>query len=217
MTETGSASTQYSDQRPRTPSRPTHVDVNIGDVHLRMITDRGVFSHGRLDPGTKLLLREAPPVDVGQQSVLDLGCGWGPIACVTARRHPHAHVTAVDVNERALSLTSRNASAAEATNMTVAHPCEVDTRLRFHRILSNPPVRIGKSNLHELLAVWLDRLTPDGKAHLVVHRHLGSDSLGRWLEGRGHRVERLLSRSGYRLLEVAATGSTHTGSTHFPG
>ena len=137
--------------------------------------------------------------------------GWGPVACAVALGCPGADVWAVDVNRRALSLTARNAATNGATNVTVAHPDGMDPALRFDRILSNPPVRIGKTALRQILSLWLDRLTPGGQAHLVVHRHLGSDSLARWLTARGHRVTRLLSRSGYRILEVLPSGTAHTG------
>jgi 16S rRNA (guanine1207-N2)-methyltransferase len=75
--------------------------------------------------------------------------------------------------------------------------------VRFTAIFSNPPIRVGKAALHELLSTWLHRLTPEGRAWLVVHKHLGSDSLAAWLAGEGFAVRRLGSRMGYRLLEVA--------------
>ena len=193
---------QYFEARPGAPSRPRTLDVSIDGRLLRFTTDSGVFSPDRLDPGTRLLLLEAPPLTEGERRVLDLGCGWGPVACAAALRSPAAEVVAVDVNERALDLAARNAAANGAANVTVARPEAVDPTARFDRILCNPPVRIGKDALHEMLGSWLDRLRPGGRAHLVVHRHLGSDSLARWLEGRGHIVTRLVSRSGYRILEV---------------
>ena len=196
------ASGQYFEAEPRAASSPRTIVVKIGGMQLRFVTDSGVFSPDRLDAGTRLLLAEAPPLTAGERRVLDLGCGWGPIACVAALRSPAAEVLAVDVNERALRLTASNAAASGASKVTVARPDDVDPALRFDRILCNPPIHVGKPALHELLATWLDRLTTEGRAHLVVHRHLGSDSLARWLADRGHRVTRLLSRSGYRLLEV---------------
>ena len=196
------ASGQYFEAEPLAATSPLTIVVKIGGMQLRFVTDSGVFSPDRLDAGTRLLLAEVPPLTAGERRVLDLGCGWGPIACVAALRSPAAEVLAVDVNERALGLTTRNATANGASNVTVARPDEVDPALRFDRILCNPPIRIGKPALHDLLATWLDRLTTEGRAHLVVHHHLGSDSLARWLAERGHEVTRLLSRSGYRLLEV---------------
>ncbi|MFQ5556761.1 MAG: class I SAM-dependent methyltransferase [Acidimicrobiales bacterium] len=191
----------YFDPEPGTTSRRRTVVVSLPDRHLRMASDRGVFSADRLDPGTKLLLLEAPPL-AHESAVLDLGCGWGAIACVVAQRAPDATVWAIDVNRRALHLTEHNAAALGLTNVNVATPDEVDAGLRFDRLLSNPPIRIGKTALHELLVRWLGRLGPGGLAHLVVQRHLGADSLASWLEGRGHPVGRLTSRAGYRLLEV---------------
>ncbi len=200
------ASGQYFEAEPSAAAAPRSIVVNIGEMQLRFATDSGVFSPDRLDAGTRLLLLEAPPLTDDDPRVLDLGCGWGPIACVSGLRSPEAEVLAVDVNERALRLTERNAAANGAGNVTVAHPDDVDPDRRFERILCNPPIRIGKPALHGLLGTWLDRLAPGGRAHLVVHRHLGSDSLAQWLTDRGHTVDRLLSRSGYRLLEVQPRG-----------
>jgi 16S rRNA (guanine1207-N2)-methyltransferase len=199
------APAHYFDERPDVASSRQTVEVSLPDVSLRLTSDRGVFSSDHLDAGTKLLLLEAPPLTADETTVLDLGCGWGPIAVVCARRSPSAQVWAVDVNERARQLTTHNATeAGVADQMTVCGPDDVPAEIRFDRILSNPPIRIGKTALHALLARWLDRLTPAGRAHLVVQRHLGSDSLARWLEQRGHPVERLKSRAGYRILEVGA-------------
>lgn len=193
---------QYFEAQPQAAAAPRSIVVSIDDMKLRFETDSGVFSPDRLDAGTRLLLQQAPPLSADDRRVLDLGCGWGPIACIAALRSPSAEVLAVDVNERARRLTQRNASSLGAGNVTVAHPDDVDPALTFDRILCNPPIRIGKPALHELLARWLDRLADGGRAHLVVHRHLGSDSLALWLKQRERRVSRLASRSGYRVLEV---------------
>jgi 16S rRNA (guanine1207-N2)-methyltransferase len=196
-----SAADHYFSSRPRAAHRPGQVRVILPDVYLELATDAGVFSPGRLDPGTRLLLDEAPaPPATGD--LLDLGCGYGPIACVLAARAPGAAVWAVDVNERALSLCARNAEVAGLGNVRCVLPGDPSLPGRFAAIWSNPPVRIGKEALHGLLASWLDRLAPGGSACLVVGRNLGADSLHRWLEGQGWPVTRLAARSGYRLLHV---------------
>ena len=193
----------YFDTDPHVSSDTREITIDLVTPPLRLRTDRGVFSHGRLDPGTELLLRLAPaPPRSGV--LLDLGTGTGSIALTMARRSPQARVVAVDVNARARVLCEQNATANGVTNVEVCPPDHVDPNLRFDLIWSNPPIRIGKAALHELLTGWLDRLAPGGTAVLVVHKHLGSDSLQRWLIEQDWPTRRLASSRGYRLLQVAA-------------
>ena len=193
--------TQYFDEQPAVTSDRQEVAVALRDISYTMVTDRGVFSHGHLDTGTALLLREAPTPAAGG-ALLDLGCGTGALALALALRSPAATVWAVDVNERARRLTAANEARNGIANIEVRSPDEVPDDVRFATIWSNPPIRIGKAALHELLLRWLARLGDDGRAVLVVQKHLGADSLQRWLIGEGYRCERLTSRAGFRLLEV---------------
>lgn len=175
--------------------------LHLGELALEMQADRGVFGSRGVDLGTLSLLREAPgPPPAGD--ILDLGCGYGPIAIALARQAPGARFWAVDVNERALELTRANAAAAKMANVTASLPDDVPAGLRFAAIYSNPPVRVGKGPLHELLLRWLPRLETSASAYLVVQRNLGSDSLAAWLSTQGYEVRRLKSKKGYRILEV---------------
>jgi 16S rRNA (guanine1207-N2)-methyltransferase len=192
----------YFAERPETASRPGTVDLVLPDLHLRLETDRGMFSPDRVDLGTRILLETAPPPP-SSGDLLDLGCGYGPIALTMASRSPGARVYGLDVNERALDVARRNATAAGLDAVRFMTADQLDPDLRFSAIWSNPPIRIGKPALHELLSTWLTRLTPDGTAHLVVQKHLGSDSLQRWLTEQGWRTERIASRSAYRVLAVS--------------
>ncbi len=197
------SSGHYFTSRPTASSRPSTVRLELPDLSLTLATDRGVFSAHAIDAGTKLLLLEAPPLPVGPSRLLDLGCGYGPIALTMALRRPEATVWAVDVNERARALCAANAVAAGvADRVVVCAPDEVGD-VRFDAIWSNPPIRIGKAALHRLLAGWLDRLADGGSAVLVVQQHLGADSLARWLRDQGWDVRRLRARAGFRLLQVA--------------
>ena len=210
-------SSQYFARQPAAASDRRVVALSLPDLELSLTTDRGVFATSGVDPGTRLLLQEAPHPSDAMGDVLDLGCGYGPIATSLARRAPGARVWAVDVNERAVALCAENAAANGAEQV---HPVVVDEGgaplagapddvvalpdLRFGGIWSNPPIRIGKAALHRLLTLWLDRLLPGANAWLVVQRHLGADSLAAWMDQEGWSTERLVSRSGYRLLEVSA-------------
>jgi 16S rRNA G1207 methylase RsmC len=191
---------QYFDEEPDVGSAPATLTLQVDGRTLDLVTDRGVFSHGRVDPGTTVLLRKAPPPPP-RGTLLDLGCGYGAIALSLAVRSPDAAVVAVDVNRRALALVEHNAAANGLPNVVAATPDAVADRT-FTAIYSNPPIRIGKSALHDLLSSWLPRLEPQGAAYLVVHRHLGADSLHAWLEQEGFETFRLGSSKGYRVLEV---------------
>lgn len=194
---------QYFDEHPEVGSDRATVTLSVGDRLLTLATDRGVFSRGEIDAGTAVLLRKAPaPPESGR--LLDLGCGYGPIALALASQSADADVWAVDVNERALDLVTENAAANELTNVTVAAPDAVPGDLTFDAIYSNPPVRIGKAALHDLLTRWLPRVAQGGAAYLVVQRHLGADSLHAWLEAEGFPTSRLASSKGYRVLVVRA-------------
>ena len=185
---------------------------------LNFMTDAGVFSKGELDTGTRLLLDALPDV---YGDVLDLGCGWGPIALTLAFESPEANVWAVDVNERALDLTHANAQANGHTNIHTAQVdesstplpaenqpafCEtVPSDLTFDVIWSNPPIRVGKEALHTLLRAWLPKLKVGGAAYLVVQKNLGSDSLIPWLDdalGEGFTASKYASSKGFRIIEV---------------
>ncbi|MEQ1786791.1 MAG: methyltransferase [Acidimicrobiales bacterium] len=191
----------YFDGEPAVASRPATVRLDLPEGSISLATDRGVFSGDRVDPGTKYLLLDAPaPPPAG--TFVDLGCGYGPIACTLAARAPAATVWAVDVNERARTLCAANAAALGLDNVRVADPDSVPPDLSVDLLWSNPPIRIGKAALHDLLRTWLGRLALAGSALLVVQKHLGADSLQRWLEAEGWATERLGSRTGYRLLEV---------------
>jgi 16S rRNA G1207 methylase RsmC len=191
----------YFEARPEVASRPRPVRLRLGEIQLDLLADRGVFGSRGVDLGTLTLLKEAPPPPA-DGDILDLGAGYGPIAIALARQAPRAKLWAVDVNQRALELARQNAEANHAPNVTVAQPDDVPDDVRFTAIYSNPPVRVGKKPLHDLLLRWLPRLRQGAKAYLVVQRNLGADSLTAWLQSQGMAVTRLKSKKGYRILEV---------------
>lgn len=183
------------------------IRATIFGNELELTTANGVFSGSRLDLGTSVLLRTVAPPTSGH--VLDLGCGYGPIAMGLATASEGITIDAVDVNERALELTSLNAEAlGVAERVNALTPGDVDPDVVYDEIWSNPPIRIGKEALHELLLLWLPRLHPDGTAHLVVSKNLGGDSLASWLTGQGWATSKRASAKGFRILTVRPGGDT---------
>ncbi len=178
------------------------VETTIWGRELTFATAGGVFSADGLDLGTAVLLRTYDP-PIGTPRILDLGCGWGPIAVGVALACPGATVDAVDVNDRALTLCAENAAThGVADRVRPLRPEQVEPAATYDEIWSNPPIRIGKDALHELLLVWLPRLAGDGTGKLVVGRNLGADTLQRWLREQGFGCERAASAKGFRVLEV---------------
>jgi len=182
--------------------RSIHATIAGRDVELT--TANGVFSPERVDAGTRVLLSSVPAPPPGG-NLLDLGCGWGPIALTLAADSPHATVWAVDVNERSLDLVRRNAESMGLTNVNAVLPQDVPDDVRFMTIWSNPPIRVGKNELHAMLEQWMPRLEPGADAWLVVQKNLGSDSLHRWMDdvfASQLTVTRAATNKGYRVLRA---------------
>jgi 16S rRNA (guanine1207-N2)-methyltransferase len=199
----------YFSERPSRDSRRGAFVFAVGDTTLTVSTDAGVFSQHGLDKGTRVfldtMLRRDRPVLAPGDVLCDLGCGSGAIALTLAVLYPQCRVLAVDVNERARQLCAENARSNNLDNVTVISPDEFDNDTQVTLLWSNPPIRIGKDALHDLLSTWLSRLVPRGMSHLVVGKNLGADSLTSWLNDIGYHAAKIASSKGFRVLEVCRT------------
>ncbi|MFC5928896.1 methyltransferase domain-containing protein [Cryobacterium melibiosiphilum] len=198
------AAEHYFSATSQSELRTREITVQLAGAPREVVTANAVFSPQHLDGGTEVLLKNIPePPETG--TFLDLGCGWGPIALHLALSSPAATVWAVDVNERALTLVRTNAARLGLTNVIAAFPQDVPADIRFDTIWSNPPIRVGKEMLHDIMLTWLPRLKADTTGWLVVQRNLGSDSLHRWLEAElpgDFEVTRDTISKGFRVLRV---------------
>lgn len=198
------ANEHYFSSTPESELKLRQITVTLAGQISVVNTAGGIFSPDRIDVGTQVLLANTPPAPPGG-NILDLGCGWGPISLSLALESPHATIWAVDVNERSLDLVRRNAEKLGLKNINAVRPEDVPEDCEFISIRSNPPIRVGKGDLHSMLTRWLPRLAPGTDAWLVVQRNLGSDSLHRWLEGAlpsEFSVLRAATNKGYRVLRV---------------
>ena len=193
------ADEHYFSADPAVAFKRAPIHAAVWGVELDLISGSGVFAQGRLDVGTAVLFRETEPPPAGR--ILDLGCGYGVIGLAIAATS-ESEVTAVDVNERAVLLANDNAAALGlADRYRASTPDGVPDDAAYDEIWSNPPIRIGKEALHELLLRWLPHLVPGGRAVMVVGKNLGADSLQRWLTEQGYPTTRLASAKGFRVLE----------------
>ena len=202
------SSDHYFSEAPDSKFKPKEIQVVINGKQTTVTTAGGVFSPDHIDTGTLALLEhldEVPP----SGNILDIGCGWGPIALALASRSPQATVWAIDVNQRSLDLTAANAKRLGLKNIKTTKPEDVPTDISFSGIWSNPPIRVGKEVLHEILKTWLPRLSETAEAYLVVQKNLGADSLHRWLEvemPEGYSTIRVDTAKGFRVLRVKNRG-----------
>lgn len=197
-------SEHYFSAKPESDLKLRRFQVQLVGQTYELTTAGGIFSPERIDVGTHVLLANTPKPPPGG-NLLDLGCGWGPISLTLAIESPHATIWAVDVNERALDLVRRNADELGLTNVNVCLPQDVPDDIVFMAVWSNPPIRVGKNELHNMLLHWLPRLDQDTDSYLVVQRNLGSDSLHRWLDDAlpdDFAVSRSATSKGYRVLRV---------------
>ncbi|GAB3188168.1 class I SAM-dependent methyltransferase [Nesterenkonia suensis] len=201
------SSQHYFSSAPSGPARRREVDVELAGRQVSVVTAGGIFSPDGIDKGTAVLLKHAPE-PAGEGHLLDIGCGWGPIALTMALQSPDATVWAVDVNARARELCAENARRLGLGNLEVMAPEDVPVGVRFSTIWSNPPIRVGKAVLHELLEQWLPRLEDEAEAWLVVQKNLGADSLLTWIRsmvaavGDDFTADRPETAKGFRLLRV---------------
>ncbi|PVE79076.1 class I SAM-dependent methyltransferase [Microbacterium testaceum] len=202
-------SEHYFSASPSSPEQLRRIRATLAGRELELVTAGGVFSPDHVDAGTSVLLANTPPPPAGG-NFLDLGCGWGPISISLALASPHATVWAVDVNERALDLVRRNAESLGLSNINAVRPEDVPDDVEFRTIRSNPPIRVGKNELHGMLQHWIPRLSERSDGWFVVQRNLGSDSLQRWLAATfadGYGVQRAATGRGFRVLRVRKHGS----------
>jgi 16S rRNA (guanine1207-N2)-methyltransferase len=193
----------YFSSDPAAPKKTVSISIQAGGKEFQIEAASGTFSSSRLDAGTAVLLRQDDhfPKD---GNVLDIGCGWGPIGISIAHAENKCKVFGVDINQRSIEQSNLNAASLGLANYTAMHSRDLPADISFSAIWSNPPIRVGKKVLHELMETYIPRLEPGGKAMLVVQKNLGADSFQRWLANRfpDAVVTRVATEKGYRVISV---------------
>jgi 16S rRNA G1207 methylase RsmC len=198
------AQEHYFSADPASPAKLNSVTFEAEGQSFTLQAASGTFSSGKLDPGTKVLLGLSTHFPTTGK-VLDLGCGWGPIGISIAKLRPHTEVLGLDVNERSIELANQNAARLRLTNFQAVNSSKLDETEVFDAIWSNPPIRIGKQRLHDLLSENIAKLKPTGSAYLVVQKQLGADSLQQWLADTypEREVVRVENSKGYRVIKIS--------------
>jgi 16S rRNA (guanine1207-N2)-methyltransferase len=195
----------YYSKRPETAHERRSLETVLRGRTYRFASDAGVFSKQGIDYGSRVLI-EAMQLPT-QASVLDVGCGYGPIGLTAATLVPEGHVTMIDINERAVQLARENAERNGITNVTIKQSdlfAEVKHE-RFDVILTNPPIRAGKETVHTIFELAYEHLNEGGALWVVIQKKQGAPSASAKIESLFGRVEEVTKDKGYRILKAERT------------
>lgn len=193
----------YYTSKPSVASNERAWSFELRGNTFTFTSDSGVFSKKEVDFGSKLLIEEFKAPDVSG-SFLDVGCGYGPIGLTLAKSFNERFVEMIDVNERAIELTKKNAEINKITNISV-HQSDLFTSVEksdFAAILSNPPIRAGKKVVHQILEESYNRLVTGGELWIVIQKKQGAPSAIEKLESVFEEVEVVARKKGYHIIKA---------------
>ncbi len=193
----------YYTKDPQSASDIRKLEVMLRQQKLSFFSDSGVFSKGKVDFGTQLLIESIDCLPVNAQ-ILDMGCGYGPVGLTLAKEAPQRHVTLVDNNQRAVELTKRNAELNGIHNVTIKHSYLFDAlgQTSFQAILSNPPIRAGKEVVYSLLEQSFHHLSQRGEMWIVIQKKQGAESAFNKLQTIFPQVQEMAKKKGYRIIRA---------------
>lgn len=194
----------YYDFDPSLASNPRQITFEVCGETLTLMSDIGVFSKNRLDEGTMILLSTIVPLIKEDCYVLDLGCGYGAVGMTIASIIKSARVLCVDVNERAVSLASKNASTLLLSQRVEARTSDIYENVdeTFDYIVLNPPIRAGKKVTYRMYEEGIKHLKENGSMFIVIRKAQGALSALEYLESIFSNVEVLKKKRGYYVLHA---------------
>ena len=190
-------SEHYYTSAPESESRPFEFEAECLGQKLVFACDKGVFSKGEIDEGTRILLEALPPL---KGRVLDLGCGWGPVGITLGKLFPEIRVLMSDVNQRAVDLAKTNIKKNGLQNAeAVVSDGFEELEGAFDCIITNPPIRAGKQTIYRLFDDAIKHLNPGGSLFIVIRRQQGAESTLKHLEALARVIEK---KKGFWVIEA---------------
>ena len=171
------------------------VKVIIKNTHLKFIVDNGVFSKKGLDFGTRTLLENIQDI---KGDVLDFGCGYGPIG-IFIKKTSSSNVDMIDINDRAISLAKKNAKLNEVDVNIFKSNIYENIDKKYDYIITNPPIRVGKKILYEILFKAKEYLKENGKLLFVINKNGGAKSVLKDLE-KEYEVDVITKNKGFYII-----------------
>lgn len=193
----------YYTRKPTIASEPIYWSYQLKGSTFNFKTDRGVFSKGEVDYGSRLLISffELPEIE---GPILDVGCGYGPIGLALARSFPNRSVHMIDINERALQLAKENAENNRIKNINIyeSDGYEGVTENNFAAIVTNPPIRAGKKVVMDIIANSVNHLRDSGELWVVIQKKQGAPSVKKRLEEIYSVVDVVKRDKGYYIIRA---------------
>lgn len=196
---------QYFTQKPQSGHDERMITDTINNIALKFKTDRGVFSKGKVDYGSKLLIETfitQADIKAGDR-ILELGSGYGPVVIALAKSFPEVSLTGIEVNERALHLAQENAKINQVNHIEwqLADVTEVEFEKVYQHVLTNPPIRAGKLMIQRFVTQAHHALDLNGSLWLVIQKKQGAPSMRKHMETIFGNVERVALNRGYWILK----------------
>lgn len=185
----------YYTKQTNTISNEKTIKVKLGDRDFKFITDNGVFSKKGLDFGTRSLLTNLPEM-TGE--ILDFGCGYGPIGIYLKTKY-QVEVTMLDINQRAINLAKKNCELNQVKCKIILSDMYENITQKYDYIITNPPIRIGKQKLYQILFEAQNYLKPNGELWLVINKNQGAKSLAKDLE-KNYKVKIIDKSKGFYII-----------------
>lgn len=195
-------SDHYYSEKPTVKSDRYKITETILGKVYEFFVDRGVFSKGGLDFGTRLLL-ESIDLSSTDGPVADVGCGWGAIGIVLADEYSNRKIVMVDINERAVELSHVNAQKNGVENVQIFQNDLLSgfEENGFSVIVTNPPIRAGKKVVFQLYEQASETLIPGGEIWVVIQKKQGAPSTKKKLEELGFDVQVVNKSKGYYIFK----------------
>jgi 16S rRNA (guanine1207-N2)-methyltransferase len=193
----------YYSSKPVSKSDVREVQAELRGQSFLFLTDHGVFSKKGVDFGSRLLIETVSLHN--EKSILDLGCGYGPIGISIAKTHPNVTVVMVDVNERAVELSQKNAKRNQVDHQIESFVSDGFAKIsdrKFDAILFNPPIRIGKSKIYSLFVEAKQHLNANGSLWIVIRKQQGAKSAKAELEQLFPTVELVTQKKSYCIIRA---------------
>ncbi|WP_078551160.1 class I SAM-dependent methyltransferase [Bacillus alkalicellulosilyticus] len=197
-------SDHYYSENPSVESKPKQITFELRGKQLSFVSDSGVFSKKEIDFGTQLLLESFEFPTSGEGALIDVGCGYGPIGITLAKEDKSRKVYMVDINERALELSRKNAEKNGAANVVVRKSRLFDNvnTQKFSAVITNPPIRAGKQVVHELFEQAFEQLETNGELWVVIQKKQGAPSAIEKIKSLFQECEVVSKKKGYYIIRA---------------